>query len=152
MCAQRCSYPSTAPAQQHSLCSDHLCPHALSHPRCAHDHQVHGALPPTFTQMKELRVLSLVQTAITGTLPDDIGLKMPLIEHIDMDHNRLLGGTLPSSLSNLKLWFLELQRSNFSGMLPPLDFGPIFDCSLTDMQFACPLPEGAAEACGAVCA
>jgi hypothetical protein len=110
--------------------------------------EVHGVLP-NIDAMAQLRVLSLVETKISGTVPDTIG-SMPALEMVWLDHNPFLGGALPSSLSKLKLSVLEVHRSNFSGVLPPLDYGSIADCTLNDMQFECPLPEGAA-ACGAAC-
>ena len=108
-----------------------------------------GQLPPAIKGLGALRVLSLVETNISGTIPDDIG-EMKSVEMIWLDHNPLMGGALPGSLSQLKLSVLELHRSSFSGVLPPLHFDAIADCTLNDLTFACPLPPGAG-ACGAAC-
>lgn len=68
-----------------------------------------------------------------------------------LDHNPLLSGPIPTGLATLELSVLELHRSNFSGVLPELNYTAIPDCTLNDLVFQCPLPRGA-ETCGALCA
>ena len=112
---------------------------------------IKGTIPAAFTGMKHLQSLSLVDTQIAGALPADMG-KMSGLQMIWLDHNPLLGGAVPQSLLELgsNLAVLELHRSNFTGVLPALDYRGIPDCTLNDMVFQCPLPPGA-ETCGAVC-
>jgi len=108
-----------------------------------------GAFPSALTKLTELRALSLVDTRITGSLPDNWG-DLKNLEMMWLDHNPTLGGPLPQSMNKLKLSVIELHRSNFSGTLPPLDYRNIADCTLNDLVFDCPLPFGA-EVCGALC-
>lgn len=108
-----------------------------------------GKIPESFTQLSQLRALSLVDTAITGSLPANMGDLMSL-EMMWVDHNSMLGGPIPASLNKLNLSVIEAHRSNFSGTLPPLDYRDIADCTLNDMVFDCPLPDGA-NTCGALC-
>lgn len=111
---------------------------------------IRGTIPPAFTGMKHLKSLSLVDTQISGSLPLEMG-SMTGLEMIWLDHNPSLGGKIPESLLQLSnLSVLELHRSNFTGVLPALDFATIQDCTLNNLVFDCPLPAGA-ETCGAVC-
>ena len=126
-----------------------------------------GTLPGTIAQLSHLRVLSIVSSNVAGVVPQALG-EIPTLEMLWLDHNQNLGGTIPSSLSKLSLSVFEMHYSNFSGVLPALDYLSIPDCMLyndrfnaTRVQlaaveggnnmFACPLPPGAAT-CGAVCA
>eukprot|EP00039_Didymoeca_costata_P017990 m.331659 g.331659 ORF g.331659 m.331659 type:complete len:497 (+) comp16775_c0_seq1:97-1587(+) len=111
---------------------------------------VSGQIPDSFTGMKHLKALSLVNTRVTGSLPAEMG-SMTGLQMIWLDHNPMLGGTIPQSLVNLpELLVLELHYSNFTGVLPPLNFRGIYDCTLNNLKFACPLPKDA-EVCGAAC-
>lgn len=114
------------------------------------DQSLHGEIPDSFLGLDHLVALSLVDTSISGSLPARMG-EMTALEMIWLDHNPLLGGPVPSSLAMLpRLSVLELHRSNFTGVLPPLNYLNIADCTLNDLAFVCPLPHGAA-ACGAAC-
>ena len=56
-----------------------------------------------------------------------------------LDHNPMLGGQLPPSFAQLtKLSAVELHHSGFNGVLPPLDWAQIPDCTLNGLTFACP--------------
>lgn len=112
------------------------------------DHLI-GELPPSFTNFKQLQSLSFVDTKIGGVLPANMG-DMTALEMIWLDHNPELGGVVPASLAKLDLSVLELHRSGFEGTLPPMAYTEIPDCTLNDLVFKCPLPEGA-NTCGALC-
>ena len=112
------------------------------------DHLI-GELPPSFTNFKQLRSLSFVDTKIGGVLPANMG-DMTALEMIWLDHNPELGGVVPASLAKLDLSVLELHRSGFEGTLPPMAYTEIPDCTLNDLVFKCPLPDGA-NTCGALC-
>jgi hypothetical protein len=76
---------------------------------------------------------------------------MSNLEMLWLDHNPQLGGAIPRSFIGLtKLSAFELHHSNFSGALPPLEWAKIADCTLNDLVFDCPLPQGA-DTCGAAC-
>ena len=96
-----------------------------------------GAIPDTFTQMTALRSLSLVDTRITGVLPSNMG-DMAGLEMIWLDHNSQLGGRVPTSLGKLRITVLELHRSNFTGVLPPLRCAPARPACMHPLVLCCP--------------
>ena len=53
-----------------------------------------GELPPSFTNFRQLRSLSFVDTKITGVLPTNMG-DMAALEMIWLDHNPELKGVVP---------------------------------------------------------
>merc|ERR1719469_973333 len=109
-----------------------------------------GVLPESIGELDALVALSLVGTGITGTLPASIG-HLPNLEMLWFDHNKWLGGEIPQSFANLKkLSGFELHMSNFTGVLPQLEWASIADCTLNGLVFNCPLPRGA-ETCGCAC-
>jgi hypothetical protein len=121
---------------------------------------VRGVLPPSIGGLQGLIALSIVNADVYGVIPAALG-EIPTLSMVWFDHNPALGGALPLSMSQLKLSVLELHYSNFSGVLPPLDYLEIADCTLYNKRwpsmptagnnvFACPLPHGA-DSCGAVC-
>jgi hypothetical protein len=116
-------------------------------------HKVKGELPgAALMSFKMLTSLSLVDTDITGSLPTDLG-ELGQLQMLWLDHNAMLGGEVPASLGQRNMTVMELHRSNFSGVLPPLNWKDIPDCTLAGMgtPFRCPLPEGADVYCGASC-
>eukprot|EP00041_Stephanoeca_diplocostata_P012866 m.217264 g.217264 ORF g.217264 m.217264 type:complete len:499 (+) comp19119_c0_seq1:332-1828(+) len=110
---------------------------------------VTGSIPESFTGLKHLTSLSLVGTNLTGSLPQSMG-DMTALNMIWLDHNEFFGGELPMSMTKLNISVLELHRAPFNGVLPPLNFRAIPDCTLNELVFKCPLPAGA-ETCGASC-
>jgi hypothetical protein len=78
---------------------------------------------------KMLTSLSLVDTDITGSLPTDLG-ELGQLQMLWLDHNAMLGGEVPASLGQRNMTVMELHRSNFSGVLPPLNWKDIPDCKL----------------------
>ena len=112
---------------------------------------VAGTIPESIGQLDQLVALSLVGTELTGTLPESVG-SLPNLQMLWLDHNAQLGGPIPASFESLsgKLQAFELHTSNFSGVLPTLDWAAIPDCTLNGLVFDCPLPAGA-ETCGCTC-
>ena len=110
-----------------------------------------GTIPAAIAELDAVVALSLVGTRLHGSLPPQLG-KMASLEMLWLDHNPDLSGPIPASFEALspKLTAFELHRSNFTGRLPKLDWAAIADCTLNDLVFDCPLPEGA-ETCGAAC-
>eukprot|EP00937_MAST-01D_sp_MAST-1D-sp2_P002778 g2778.t1 len=110
-----------------------------------------GTIPAAIAELDAVVALSLVGTRLHGSLPPQLG-KMASLEMLWLDHNPDLSGPIPASFEALspKLTAFELHRSNFTGRLPKLNWATIADCTLNDLVFDCPLPEGA-ETCGAAC-
>ena len=114
-----------------------------------------------YLALQHLTALSIVSSRVHGELPLSLG-HIPSLKMIWLDHNPALGGDVPTTFAQLDLSVLELHFSNFSGVLPALDYLGIADCTLYNdrwsrataapgnNKFACPLPHGA-ESCGAMC-
>ncbi|KAI9325228.1 hypothetical protein BDR26DRAFT_879853 [Obelidium mucronatum] len=83
-----------------------------------HDNQLSAPLPIGFCKkLKNLNILRLNNNAITGGIPEDIGLLQNL-QQLYLGHNRM-DGPLPASLGNLiKLELLQLQHNRFVGEIP----------------------------------
>ena len=70
-------------------------------------------LPPEWSQLTQLRELSLQGTYLTGQLNEDVFANMQDLEYLDVGGLNLQGGPLPSSLASLpKLYFLYLDHCN----------------------------------------
>eukprot|EP01065_Artemidia_motanka_P046011 TRINITY_DN6869_c0_g2_i1.p1 TRINITY_DN6869_c0_g2~~TRINITY_DN6869_c0_g2_i1.p1 ORF type:complete len:491 (+),score=178.34 TRINITY_DN6869_c0_g2_i1:64-1536(+) len=112
--------------------------------------EVQGTIPKSISQFTHLKAMSLVDTTITGGIPESMG-SMKNLQFLWMDHNKHLGGTIPSSFTNIpNLIAFELHFSNLTGTLPPMNFRGINDCHVDGNIFDCPLPDGA-DTCGAQC-
>jgi len=59
---------------------------------------------------------------LTGSIPEDIADKWPLLASLDLYSNSMVG-TVPASLAKLPMVKLQLHENNFSGELPPALFG-----------------------------
>ena len=113
---------------------------------------VRGQLPAEIGDFNALVALSIVESSLIGTLPEELG-HLPALEMLWLDNNHHLGGAVPPSMIKLgeRLSVIELSRSNFSGPLPALPWAAIPDCTLDGLTFECPLPAGAGTSCGARC-
>ena len=60
---------------------------------------------------------------------------IPELRMIWMDHSAFMSGPIPSTFAALNLSVLEMQYSNFSGALPPLNYRKIPDCNLYNEHF-----------------
>nr|GMC99237.1 probable inactive receptor kinase At5g67200 [Ipomoea batatas] len=70
----------------------------------------------TLTRLDQLRVLSLKNNSLSGTIPDLAGL--PNLKTLFLDHNHFFGAFPPSILSLHRLLILDLSDNNFTGSLP----------------------------------
>lgn len=78
-----------------------------------------GTFPLGITQLKNLRVLDLSSTNLSGGIPNSIG-NLSLLSELHLYDNGLSGG-LPWELSNLTyLTVLDCSNSSLSGQLPSL--------------------------------
>ncbi|CAI8599261.1 unnamed protein product [Vicia faba] len=119
--------------------------------------------PHTLTLLDQLRVLSLQNNSLTGTIPDLSGLfnlktlfldnnhfsgSLPLslfslhrIKTIDFSHNNL-SGDIPVDFINLdRLYYLRLSFNSFNGTIPPFNQSSLrtFDVSGNNLSGAVPL-------------
>lgn len=73
--------------------------------------------PKQVTQLKELNLLYLTNSSISGSIPPEIGNLSELI-NLELSDNHL-SGSIPIQISKLnKLWQLELYNNKLTGKLP----------------------------------
>ncbi|GAU42172.1 hypothetical protein TSUD_305170 [Trifolium subterraneum] len=123
-----------------------------------------GVFPPhTLSNLDQLRVLSLQNNSLTGTIPNLSGLlnlktlfldnnyftgPIPLsifslhrLKTLDFSHNNL-SGTIPIDFVNLdRLYYLRLSFNAFNGSVPPFNQSSLrtFDVSSNNLSGAVPL-------------
>ncbi|XP_055828182.1 probable LRR receptor-like serine/threonine-protein kinase At3g47570 isoform X1 [Solanum dulcamara] len=72
-----------------------------------------------FNSTSRLRIISLTNNNLSGTLPSNIGSTLPNIEELYLGALTNLVGTIPHSISNCsKLTNLELSNNKLSGLIP----------------------------------
>ncbi|KAE8682771.1 putative inactive receptor kinase [Hibiscus syriacus] len=119
--------------------------------------------PNTLSQLSQLRVLSLQNNSLTGSIPDLSGLvnlktlfldrnfftgSFPLsllslhrIRTLDFSYNNLTG-SIPSTLASVdRLYYLRLDRNRLNGTIPPLNQSSlkIFNVSGNSLTGAIPV-------------
>nr|GMD93360.1 receptor-like protein kinase 5 [Ipomoea batatas] len=100
-------------------------------------------IPPSFTQLKKLRIFWMQRANLIGKIPKNMSA-MEALEYLDLNTNDL-SGQIPVGLGRLPaLSTVKLFKNNLSGELPP-DFGrfsmlQIFDVSTNHLTGS--LPDG----------
>lgn len=74
------------------------------------ENELGGLLPPEITQLTKLTALSLHKNKLSGALPENIGSFAPILL-ITLNDNRF-SGAVPPSISELKLFYKQLDLSN----------------------------------------
>ncbi|KAM3362064.1 putative LRR receptor-like serine/threonine-protein kinase isoform X3 [Capsicum galapagoense] len=78
-----------------------------------------GSFPMGIFNISGLRLISLTDNTLSGTLPSNIGSTLPNIELLYLGGLTSLAGTIPHSLSNCsKLTVLDLSVNKLSGSIP----------------------------------
>ncbi|CAN6566647.1 unnamed protein product [Malus baccata var. baccata] len=94
----------------------------------APNNDFYGSIPDIFGQMANFKVLALglnsvfdvTVNRIQGTLPPNVGIVFPSLEHFGVGHNKF-NGPLPISLSNAStLSSLWMEINKFQGKVPSL--------------------------------
>jgi hypothetical protein len=114
--------PATDPCMIASHWSAVRCDHSMPYRRVTAFHVRKNKLGVTFAssllQLPELKILGMISAGLTGELPDDIGLSLPLLEYVSFEDNRL-SGSLPTSLVLLKnLRYANFRNNLFDGHMP----------------------------------
>lgn len=117
------------------------------------ENMVTGELPESFCSLPKLEYLRVGGLNVVGTMHG--GIPPCLFAHPNMKgiwlRNTGLGGAAPTQFPS-NLVELGLQGNKLNWSLPAVDYSQFnFECSLRDNPFACPLPAGAADKCGATC-
>ncbi|XP_048537775.1 receptor kinase-like protein Xa21 [Triticum urartu] len=83
------------------------------------ENNLHGMIPPSLYNWSSLVVFDVGSNMLYGSIPDDIGNKLPKLERLGLRANHFTG-TIPSSISNISsLISLDLTQNKFSGYMPP---------------------------------
>lgn len=140
--------------------------------------RLRGSFPNSALQkLPELKAVSMLENNINGSLDESMCL-LPKLEYIragSMHFRVAMNGGIPSCLfvkSGIKgIWLrntrlggsaptefastlveLGLEGNNLTGALPTFNYSQFtFNCNLENNEFSCPVPDGAAEKCGAAC-
>jgi serine/threonine protein kinase len=98
-----------------------------------------------------LTYLDLSRNELSG--PIDAVKQLTALTHLSLNDNPKLNGTIDAVAGLTRLTSLWLEGDDFSGVVPkgPIDWSELDDCHLGGNHFACPLPPGAKEHCGATC-
>eukprot|EP00588_Corethron_pennatum_P016586 CAMPEP_0194303406 /NCGR_PEP_ID=MMETSP0171-20130528/1275_1 /TAXON_ID=218684 /ORGANISM="Corethron pennatum, Strain L29A3" /LENGTH=941 /DNA_ID=CAMNT_0039054301 /DNA_START=46 /DNA_END=2871 /DNA_ORIENTATION=- len=102
-----------------------------------------GELPQEITELPYLTILDMDNNSISGTLPRNIGYKLPLLKEIDLDINNL-SGKIPKSLFKLKnLLVLDIDTNNLTGDIIGLEqVKTLKHISVYENNLSGPIPDG----------
>ncbi|PRQ29197.1 putative non-specific serine/threonine protein kinase [Rosa chinensis] len=89
---------------------------------------LNGVIPSSIFNMSTIRIISLVDNQLSGSLPTNIGLGLPDLQKLFLGNNKLTG-VIPKSISNIsQLTVLDLGFNFLSAFIP----SPL--CALTKLQ------------------
>ncbi|KAJ9543086.1 hypothetical protein OSB04_022793 [Centaurea solstitialis] len=100
-----------------------------------------GALPATFSQLKNLRFLGISRNFISGEIPESFG-ELKRLRTLDLSYNQLTG-SLPWSVGSLTaLTNVVLCHNRFSGSIPTFASQALNRLDLKHNNFSGPIPPG----------
>lgn len=82
------------------------------------DSHIPGGLLHILNHCPKLRKLHLPTNSLTGTIPGDVGRRLPHLEDLDLSSN-FFSGDIPETFSNMRnLKLLNLARNKLNGTIP----------------------------------
>lgn len=82
------------------------------------DNLISGSIPESFSELENLRLLSLMYNEMNGSVPEGIS-QLPNLETL-LIWNNFFSGSLPQSLGkNSNLMWVDVSTNNFIGNIPP---------------------------------
>jgi Leucine-rich repeat (LRR) protein len=83
------------------------------------DNKLDGPVPPSLFNISSITVIKLGFNRLVGSLPLDIGFKLPKLIVLATFANNYFEGQIPASLSNAsELQYLELRENRYHGLIP----------------------------------
>ncbi|CAN6562453.1 unnamed protein product [Malus baccata var. baccata] len=80
-----------------------------------------GTIPPSIFNLSSITTFSVTLNKIQGTLPSNLGIAFPSLEHFSVANNQF-SGPIPVSISNASnLYHLAMERNKLHGKVPSLE-------------------------------
>ncbi|XP_074654671.1 uncharacterized protein LOC141908489 [Tubulanus polymorphus] len=80
---------------------------------------VRGRIVKEFCALKDLRIFSLGETSISGSIPDCFGENMPVLRFLDLEYCKNLRSPIPRGFSNLTgVKWMHLSKAQLYGKIP----------------------------------
>nr|GMD07357.1 probable LRR receptor-like serine/threonine-protein kinase At1g34110 [Ipomoea batatas] len=78
---------------------------------------MHGGIPPSMRELKQLQFLDLSNNNLSGELPEEFVQRCISLQFLKLENNNLQGQVLPTNSKLSSLEYLRLENNRFSGEL-----------------------------------